>query len=240
MHSADVLFGMLAQRLPEYDYFVLLENDVYVRESEPAYFERLADSLRETGALDLAIVKLGVSDPVWIWHAAAARAYPKVWTSFFPLVVVSRRAAEYLLEERRREQARTPPEHRRPTGQGSEDRIVFCEAFIASALWAGGYKILDLNELLPGSYVDDRFNTGPPQLLGDPALDAGADLSHPVLSDREFLDKHLYFSWRTRTLQPFLERLRDRAWPLPEALAAEYEAKVMEKLAEPEAPDWAK
>jgi hypothetical protein len=239
MHCADILFGWAAQQLPDYDFYVMLENDVFLRDGDPPYLDRISEALGQVGAMDLAIVKLGRSDPVWIWHGAVARSYPEVFTSFFPLVVVSKRGAEHLLQERLREQARTPPEHRTPQGTG-EDHIMFCEAFIASALWGGGYNILDLNELVPGSYQDEYFNTGPPQLFDDPGLRGAADLVHPVLSDREFLDKHLYYSWRTRSLRSFHDQLKAGAWPLPEALRAEYLERTREKLAEPEAPEWAK
>lgn len=236
MHCADVLFGFIQDRLPGYDWYVLVENDVFIRPSRPGYFERLAAALAAPpeGVLDMAVVKLGFSDPIWMWHPAVHRVYDRVLSTFFPVVALSKRAIPYLLAERLKEQQRVQAAGIKCDGTADPDNLMFCEAFIASALWAARYPITDLNLLMPGSYVEERFNTGPPQLLSDQPLDGPPDLAHPVLDDRDFLEKHLFFSWRTDDLPAFIEALRRPAWPMiPDALLREYEARAIEQQAAP-------
>ncbi|MDP8915998.1 MAG: hypothetical protein M3M95_02105, partial [Pseudomonadota bacterium] len=223
-------------RLPGYDWYVLVENDVFIRPSRPGYFERLAAVLaaQPEGSLDMAAVKLGFSDPIWMWHPAVHRVYDRVLSTFFPVVALSKRAIPYLLAERLKEQQRVRAAGIKLNGTPDPDNLMFCEAFIASALWAARYPITDLNLLMPGSYVEESFNTGPPQLLGDQPLEGPPDLAHPVLDDRDFLEKHLFFSWRTDALPEFIAELRRPAWPrIPEPLLREYEQRAVDQLAVP-------
>lgn len=228
MHCSDILFGFLQQQIPGYDFYVMVENDVFIRRTEPPYFDRLASKLAHSqdDHYDLIAVKLGFSDPKWLWHPAVAKVYDRVLTTFFPVVALSDRAITHLYEERLKELARL-------RAAGALDRdglpadLMFCEAFIASALW-GRFNVMELNEFMPGSYVDDDFNTGPPRLLVQQSNEAPPALSHPVVDAHDFLEKMLFFSWRTHALDDFIEKLRTGYWPLSEDLVPAFERKAIE------------
>ncbi|MDP8916492.1 MAG: hypothetical protein M3M95_04675 [Pseudomonadota bacterium] len=231
MHFADVLFGFVQQRLPDYDWYVMVENDVFIRPGV-GYFDRLAARLAEEpeGGLDMAAGRLAFSNPHWMWHAAAARVHDPVLGCFFPIVAVSRRAVPFLLEQRLQEQAWARAEGLTAKETNEPRNLMFCEAFIGSALWAGGFRITDLNCLIPGSYDYATYNTGPPMLLNEQTSHLGPALLHPVLDGRDFLDKHFFFSLKTGGLPDFLDKLRWRAWPLPDELQEEYAQRTAAEL----------
>ena len=234
LHCADLLFAFAQARAPGYDWYVLVENDLLIRPDAAGYFDRLAARLADhpPGTLDLVVPKLMFSNPGWMWHRAAARRYPRVLSSFFPLVAMSGRAVPYLFGERVSEcdEARAAGVKLSPSGEPSN--IIFCEAFVPSALWAGGYRITDLNHLSPGSYSTHEFNFGPPRLLSEERTDAPGALAHPVLHDRDFLEKHMIFSWRTGALDGFISALRRPEWPsIPVPLLREFEQKAAELAA---------
>jgi hypothetical protein len=220
MHCADLLFGYAQERLPDHDWLVMVENDVAIR--DPSYFSRLATRLAAlpAGALDLAIPRLNFSHPSWMWHPGAARVFPRVLGSFFPVVAISARAARSLWSERLKERAQARNEdHTADATSG----VMFCEAFTPSAAWAAGLRVDDLNNLVPDSYASDSFNVGPPRLLSAEPPGANPALAHPVLHDRDFLEKRLAHDRRTGRVEAFIADLEARTFPsLPPALVEEF------------------
>jgi hypothetical protein len=75
---------------------------------------------------------------------------------------------------------------------------------------AGGYRCVDLNAVLPGSWDVDSFRTRPPMLMGGlPALKRRIEVVHPVYSEREYLQSELNDAWHDGTLARFTARLSD-------------------------------
>lgn len=174
-------------QLPDYDYYIQIEFDVQIVRKSPLYVERLIGRLRAhpDEQLDLVIPYLQLAGPQWMWASAAAKAYTSVYMGFFPFVVLSARAANYLLGERRKEALRIL--------SGSD--IIHCEAFCGTALLAAGhYKCIGLDALIPGSISTDTFSVQGQInfLLGAHVVrHPEVEMLHPVLDAKEFLSRAL-------------------------------------------------
>lgn len=161
----DLIFSLFQQAAPGYAHYVMVEHDVHVQ--TPGFLDRLAAAL--DGA-DLVGPRFRRPPATWPWHPAAARAYPEVFGVFYPLVALSNRAIPFLLEQRRLEDP--------------ADRMS-CEALTASALMQGGFRCLDLNDVVPGAYAWDGFNIGPPRPFGSMGPVDG-QVVHPVLTGAQY------------------------------------------------------
>jgi hypothetical protein len=187
--------------IPDYDYYVMIEYDLEFVRGNTLFLEGLINRLGSPGAAayDFVGTQFGQRAPEWQWCETCAGVFPEVYGILFPMVILSRRALEYLYEWRKREAA-APPASGRP---------VYCEAFLPSALMAAGnFRCADVNTLLPGTWEFETFRTGSPMLLGSlPPLAQGVEIVHPVFSEREYLRAALEAARISGTLQAFLSKL---------------------------------
>ena len=156
--------------------------------------------------------------------ASAARCYAEVFGTFFPLVVLSGKAIPYLLARRlaEREARARSGDLADPSPAGSEADWIFSEAFVPSALHAGGYAMADLNALIPGACRGESFHIGPPLLLQQRgAYDTEAQIVHPVCGLGDTLRKNLCFARAAAQIPRFIEELDGGRWPGDRELLAE-------------------
>jgi hypothetical protein len=202
-YFGDYAFYCAHHSIPDYDYYVMIEYDVeFVRGNVYALESLLRRLSFPTGnPYDLVATHYGPRAQDWGWGETCVDRFKDYYGLFFPMVVLSKRALQYLYDWRKYEAA-NPPE---------SGRYAFCEAFVPSALMAaGGHRCVDLNALLPGSWDRDSFRTRPPMLMGGlPPLTRGIELVHPVYSEREYLQSELNDAWHEGTLARLVSRLSD-------------------------------
>ena len=220
-HSAnygfpDIPMARIAERLPQYDYYLFTEYDVHLIGDSPDYFEQIMAAVIERGGdgVDLAGARLREPDDTWSFYRSAHKRFERVHAVFFPLLIFAKRALAALLELR-------AEEARSLTG---DEQPLFCEAFAPSALMKrGGFNLLDLNDLVPGGYDREVFSfdeyrfleqvrTSPPE---------GA-IAHPVYTARNFVERELARARENGLVDDFARKLR-HGWPeLPPTLRAEF------------------
>ena len=123
----------------EFDFYMMVEYDVGLRHPGDGTWSELFAALRG-GALDgvdMVGVNLGPYRNTHFRHTFAAP-----WKGLFAIVGLSRRALEHLFPARLAEQAAPHPD---PRGAMSE-------VFVPSTLTRDGFRVVDLNDILPGSY----------------------------------------------------------------------------------------
>lgn len=194
----DAVLYLALKRFPDYDYYVMLEYDVEFSGDAAAFVRGLITAM-EAENLDLVGPRVRPQGPWWPHWALASTRYEQVWSVFLPVMALSRRAVQFLYQRRIEEGPST----------ASFGERVFSEAFVASALHAGGYAIRDMNTIEPASYTDTTFYYGEPMLAGSPPCrrtDIGT--FHPVYPAREFLKAHLDRAHGTGTLLQYAASLR--------------------------------
>ena len=233
-HCADLLFAFAQHRLPGYAHYVIVEYDVFIQQPRSRFFDRAAEqlALAEEPPDFLAAWLSERADPDWMWTAATSRVYGEACQSFFPLVALSAAAISAVFEERLKERDQTRAAGRRLRGDGRPEDWMFCEAFTPAALKArGGFRLADWNSLMPGAYAGGSFGVGPPRLLAAQRRKTlPVELIHPVLDDREFLEKGLLYSGITGTTAEWLAEVRRDPF-LPDGLRREFEAAAEAHLA---------
>ena len=182
VYCSDLLFEHYRRELPDYDFYILIEYDVELVRGKAAFMDALARRLRALGDVDLIGSFIRPMHPSWSHYANAARLYDQVHAVFFPFVGLSRRAIERLYERRVADEPRDMPTHER----------IFCEAFVASALIAQSFRVMDLVELFPDCYTRASCYWGLPMLFSDVTpLDRHVELKHPVYAADDFLKAQL-------------------------------------------------
>jgi glucose-1-phosphate cytidylyltransferase len=225
-HCADLLFEVYRRRLPDYDFYIMIEYDVDLVRAGGAFLDNLAlrlaaDAHRD---LDLAGTHVSFRGDGWAHHAKAAALFATsdVHMVFFPLVVMSRRAIEHLYRVRLSEGDPAMP---------TLDRV-FCEAFAATALLTDGrFNVRDLSDVAPGCYERRSFYWGLPMLVraGAPG-GSKAEVRHPVFSAQDFVWPHLHAAQESDTLHQYTALLQDRGMPLPDDVRASAERSAREVL----------
>ncbi len=185
--------------IPDYDVYVMLEYDLEFARGNTLFLEGLLNRLGASGPApyDFVGTQFGPRPPEWQWRETCADLFPEVYGILFPMVVLSRRAVEYLFDWRRREAAAAPA------------RPVYCEAFLPSALMADGrFRCADINAVMPNAWDFATFRSGAPMLMNSlPPLARGTEIVHPVFSEREYLRAELDRAQADGALQAFLSRL---------------------------------
>ena len=178
----DFPFYFALKQRPSYEYYAMVEYDVHFTGDAGAFVGRLQAALsKRAGSIDAVGTRLREEDrnPNGL-HGPIVRQFNPAYSYFFPLIVLSRRAAAFLYTARRLEAA---------LGIRG-DAIAYCESFVASYLAANGFVCADLNELLPGSYDNDLMVLGNigglPASLADRFRDR-VELVHPVYGDEQYL-----------------------------------------------------
>lgn len=179
-YFSDYPFYCALHLIPGFDYYIMIDYDVEFVRGNAYALESLIARLGTSAApsFDLIAPQFGTRPAEWFWSQACKGVFPKCYGVFFPIVVLSRRAAEFLCQWRRSEAATRP----------KNGQYIFCEALVPSALVANrGFQCADLNKVLPGSSHPATFRVRPPMLLGRlPELDRSIEFVHPVYSPKEY------------------------------------------------------
>jgi hypothetical protein len=225
----DYPFYFAAAAIPDYDYYLMIEFDVDLVGQTPAFVENL---IARFGHHDLISEHFRRPEPDWPWLPAARLVYETVYTAgLFAVLALSRRAVEFLLQARRAEAMRG--------SKGLE--IIHCEAHCGSALAAGGFSCVSINQLIPGAtdrrcFHDPDFDLETSfYLLGHYRVAvANVALVHPVYDLAEYLKKAWQKSLYTGDLQAFVAEMQQigPAVPGSERLLSAYRKAAAAALAD--------
>ncbi len=202
------------RQLPGYDTFVQVEYDVHVTGESPVFLEALIDRLAALRDRRIAAVGIFVSDAAagWPWADAARETFGFSRAAFFPFLVVTRPAAEFLQQLRRTEAARgKPPVH--------------CEAFVPTALQAGGLEMVDVNRLVANAVRPQSFNLAPSPLGLSFGMDGqgAVQMQHPVCDQEEFAARSVRYAAHERRPDYLLR------WAGHEQLRPEFRARLADE-----------
>jgi tetratricopeptide (TPR) repeat protein len=188
-HGSDFPFYFALRELPNYQHYLLVEDDVDTVSGDARFLNELAGILRDQPEIDFVGLRYAKLGPPSKIRAVCAKVFPDrdLYYTFFPFVVLSRRAAAYLFSQRLLEATRQAP---------PED-FMSCECFVASALMAGGFNCIDLNVLRPGSYefssmamqIGDNTVGRPMGYDISPELTAPVEIVHPFYTAEEYADR---------------------------------------------------
>jgi hypothetical protein len=176
------------EQIPDYDYYIMVEYDVHIVNRTPLVIEGLINRLGFGGdrRVDFVGTRSFQGRLDESWGITVKGRYPEAHLSLFPFVAVSQAALAFLLGERR-------AERRSPAESGV---IMFCEAFVPSALKANGFCVVDVTALLDGAVQNGTFRVPSdqgPMLLGQKLdLDPRTQLIHPVYDEEQFLRFHFH------------------------------------------------
>jgi len=178
--------------LPSAGYFWIIEPDVYIDDGDLAdffrFFERHPD-------VDFLACHYEPATPHWSWRKPMAPYATEIYRCMFPLVRVSRSAAEFLLQRRRAltllHEAVTASHQAGPYPIWPND-----EGFCATELTNAGFQCRDINDFGTAFYTPDSFGFLKPISLKQVRSTRGYGLVwHPVLSGENFRrNLSLYFN----------------------------------------------
>ncbi len=216
----DFPFYFALNQLPQYQYYAMVEYDVYLTQRNASLFNDLASALNatEAGRVDAVGTRLRREDPRDDkLHVPAFNFFDTTYSYFFPLIVLSRPAVSYLYSQRLIEATRGTP----------SDALIHCESFVPSHLIRAGFTCVDLNAVLPGSYRNDlmilpgRYH-GMANSLAD-GFAGYVRMIHPVYSDTAFLQRLLDNCRNDAERQGFLRHLDSGEFePIPEAVRSRF------------------
>ena len=155
----DFPFYFALLDVPDYQFYVMIEYDVYLTDQDATLLNALADALvsEKHGRVDGLVTRLRRETPQkdHRLYASAFAQFDTTYSSFFPFVALSKPAASYLYAQRKLEALLRP------------EAAVHCEAFVPSQLLAAGFKCADLELGTAGQLPD-----GPADHVGPPARHA--------------------------------------------------------------------
>jgi hypothetical protein len=183
----DFPFYFALLDIPNYQFYVMVEYDVYLTDQDATLLNAFAETLvsEKQGRVDGVVTRLRRERPQQEHrlYASAFAQFAITYSSFFPFVALSKPAAHYLYAQRKLEALLRP------------EAAVHCEAFLPSHLLAAGFKCADLDSVLPGSYRMDLMimsgrQHGMPRSMVE-GFEGFARMLHPVYDDAEFLQRML-------------------------------------------------
>jgi hypothetical protein len=189
----------------------MVEYDVGLRDPESNWWRRLRLALENPRFSDLDMVGpyLGRYVKIHFPHG-----YAEPWKALFAITGLSARAVQALYQARLRE-----------VREGAVDpRGTHCEVFVPSELKRqGGFRCVDLNELVPGIAARPAFSTVTICPRGHEDLVPGdCGLLHRVVDMDEYLEKAPAVLGRIGLLSEFRRQLTAlEARGLPAAVAAD-------------------
>jgi hypothetical protein len=172
--NADYVLYAARAALPDFDYYVMIEYDVFVNVDIAPLAEQWASR-----GVDLIVHDLQRISPNHkrFW---SSDAHPEVWWGFIPFMAISGRAVDALLRTRQSLAVLS-----------RNDESVewpYCETFIPTALLQAG----DMVPAQLGDFADtELFRFLPNMNILDPALDRPESLSHPVLGGPHLIRKFI-------------------------------------------------
>lgn len=158
---------------PNYDFYVMVENDVYFPDRQlEVFFEILS-----TTNSDYLGLRVSKAFDNWKWTHTAKHYFSDVYHSFFPIVGLSNEAVRLCINMRR--------EHSQKFTGPKTSSWPYCEAFVPSVVKSAGLRILDLEGPLKTRKL--RTNLYCSEFLSKYSAD-GAIL-HSVLPPKELVWK---------------------------------------------------
>lgn len=143
-HCGDFPLYVALREISSYSYYIMIEDDVELRDDDARFLGELCSVLSMVRPeVDFAGIHFS-RDLNQIWGPATSRVYGDAssYLCRFPFVVISRRLLAYLFSQRQIEAVREP----------FPQDIMHCEVFVPSAATAGGFRCVNLNELIPGCH----------------------------------------------------------------------------------------
>ena len=178
-------FGLylFALAKPEYDYYVLVEHDVYVHFDVDALLQRVAST-----SVDLLAMPNRVHGRRWDHLDTCTEVWPEqqVEPNLLMFAAFSKRAVDLLLPKRLALAERYL--------RNDLKRWPIAEGFVATALREAGYGIADVSDYLDTS----RYDWWPPVHFNEARSSVPGRIFHPVLSGIAYLDSAL----RYRDVEP--------------------------------------
>jgi hypothetical protein len=158
---------------PGYDYYVSIEDDVAVN----VPLRHLVDEMAARG-LDCVVASAPRGTDGWSHaHSCADLPYARTVWSELSTLMLSRRAAHFLLAERQRLGAMY--------AAGTIRNWPFCEGFLASALLSGQFRVAALRDLVELPHYNSQLIF----LETDPRVLRAGTLAHAVLGKERFARK---------------------------------------------------
>ena len=197
----DFPFYFAALAHPGYEYYIMVEYDVHFTARSANLIENLIPLL-QSRQIDAVGTRLRLEDSQDdTLHGPCFAHFDTVYSYFFPFIALSKRALSYLFLFRKQEAA---------IGTAGDD-ILYCESFVPTALSSAGFRCVDLNTLLPHSYLNDLMIL-PNRILGTSIslADQFANFSaiiHPVYSDRDYLNRTLQSCATDSSIRSFIYQL---------------------------------
>lgn len=161
----------LQRALPDFDYYLLSESDLAVNVPlEPMI--RFAMERR----IDLMAHKIVRSTPDWFWHKHGLVLSRAPWRSLLFLMILSRRAIEYMAAARQTLEGRYRA--------GEIDLWPFCEAFVPTVLKGKrGMRFAGLDAFADTANLQFR----PRLSLHDPRANRPGSLAHSVVGGKKYI-----------------------------------------------------
>jgi hypothetical protein len=165
--------------LPDATFIWMIEHDLRIHTADLAGF---FDGMNLGEPADFITPWFIPGDPEWPWYDSIAPYVPAVFNCMLQISRFSRPAIEFLLTERQRLSTRFPA-----SGKWPND-----EAFVASFLHAGRFRICTLREHAPGYTTLGTLSfTRPVSLRALEQREWDDTLYHPVLAGRAFVTRAL-------------------------------------------------
>ncbi|WGI22962.1 hypothetical protein [Amylibacter sp. IMCC11727] len=157
----DVCYYAALARYAEYDYYCLIESDVFLSKDAAAQFVDRLSRQHE----DALAVRLGPMDaPQKYSRPLEFLGLDPKWGCIFPVSRVHRSVIRSMLKLRKRSIEQTP------NGRLNDEGV------LVGAIQEGGYSHAALDQILPDVFRPKTFDTNPPHLF-EPLMD-GPDLGH--------------------------------------------------------------
>ncbi len=185
----DFPYYFALREIPKYEYYIMIEDDVDFMEGQDSFLETLSQRLIDQPGLDFIGLNFRKMASTSGWYPACVKVFPDrdCYNAYFPFSVLSKRAASYLFSQRQIEASRSPESH----------DVIHCEAFVVSALTAGGFNCAELNDIISNSYAFPTMamqvpSDGVGRPMGydfkdDPHTDVA--MVHPIYTHEEYIDR---------------------------------------------------
>ncbi|GAA4491061.1 galactose-binding domain-containing protein [Gluconacetobacter tumulicola] len=146
----DYILYALNANYSSFDYYWIVEPDVIINIEDKIGFFKKIDTLSNDDFLSSFMHK---SEDDWYWKSSMSKIYETVYRSFYPLVRVSRKAADFLYKERKNlANIFEKDENISSIGWPND------EVFTATVLKNNGYSCNDLNNIIH-CYDPNHFNS---------------------------------------------------------------------------------
>lgn len=191
-YNGDYPFYFFHDAKPDYDLYVMIEYDVFFTNTALQQFFRHI-SLVEA---DYYGVYVRPARAGWKWAEAAKAHRDHVYSSFFPIVGLSKLAIQKLLQSRQ-------VQAKKYLG-GNIKTWIHCEAFVPTEIYALGLSANNLNDCL--NIRPEKFSTARHTLVCSDLLELdsiSSEFYHPAIPHQEFL-KTLIGQARAEPLNSFL------------------------------------